>query len=170
MSFSSSISAALSGLNAASRKAEVVSSNISNATTDGYGRRSLSVSTARLGGVQVDGVVRHMDRGIVADRRLAEADIGAGTQTADVLERLERMLGEIGGAGALTTRVSELETAIVSATADPASEVRLRLVVDQLTGLTAGLNAASDGIQSLRAEAETDIAAQVRTLNASLAR
>ena len=39
MTLSGSLSSALSGLNAASRAAEIVSTNIANAMTEGYGRR-----------------------------------------------------------------------------------------------------------------------------------
>eukprot|EP00581_Thalassiosira_minuscula_P024003 CAMPEP_0184437988 /NCGR_PEP_ID=MMETSP0738-20130409/628709_1 /TAXON_ID=385413 /ORGANISM="Thalassiosira miniscula, Strain CCMP1093" /LENGTH=42 /DNA_ID= /DNA_START= /DNA_END= /DNA_ORIENTATION= len=42
MSISSALSNALTGLTASARRAEVVSSNISNAMTEGYGRRSLN--------------------------------------------------------------------------------------------------------------------------------
>ena len=40
MSISASLSSALSGLTAASRRAEVVASNVANAMTEGYGRRA----------------------------------------------------------------------------------------------------------------------------------
>ncbi|SLN66001.1 flagellar hook-associated protein FlgK [Roseisalinus antarcticus] len=170
MSISQSINSAISGLNVASRKAEVVSSNIANALTEGYGRRTVSISGGEFGGVQMDGIVRHMDRGIVSDRRLAEAGIGAYRQTADFLERMERLVGQVGETGAITTRMSELEKALVSATADPGSDVRLNLVVDRLNGLARAVNATSDGLQAMRMEAENAIVQQVATLNDSLAR
>jgi len=46
MSISNSLSNALSGMTAASRMAEVVSSNLANSLTDGYGRRTLNLSSA----------------------------------------------------------------------------------------------------------------------------
>ena len=51
MSISGSLSSALSGLTAASRAAEIVSSNIANAATPGYGRREVltSVEVDELG-------------------------------------------------------------------------------------------------------------------------
>ncbi|EKD61720.1 MAG: hypothetical protein ACD_54C00129G0001, partial [uncultured bacterium] len=50
MSISGGLSSALSGLNAAARAAEIVSSNIANAMTEGYGRRELQTSARSLGG------------------------------------------------------------------------------------------------------------------------
>ncbi|MEL7027010.1 MAG: flagellar basal body protein, partial [Pseudomonadota bacterium] len=54
MSISTSLSSALSGLTATSRAAELVSSNISNALTEGYGRRELATSARITNGVSVD--------------------------------------------------------------------------------------------------------------------
>jgi len=44
MSITSALSNALSGLTVASRGAQVVSSNVANALTDGYGVRELSLT------------------------------------------------------------------------------------------------------------------------------
>lgn len=50
MSLSGALSNALSGLNMQARKSALVSSNISNATTESYGRRSLEVSSNSVSG------------------------------------------------------------------------------------------------------------------------
>lgn len=50
MSMASALNNAVSGLTASSRMAEVVSSNIANAMTEGYARRELSLSSDTLGG------------------------------------------------------------------------------------------------------------------------
>lgn len=170
MSISNSIGAALSGLNAAARRAELVSSNIANAMTEGYGRRTLSVSGGLLGGVRVDGVERHVDRGLIADRRLADAGVGAQRQMSDHFARIERLLGDIGAEGALTSRLSDVQSALVSATADPGSDVRLNRVVDRFHALTGALNDTADGLQSLRMETEATITNQVDQLNGALSR
>jgi hypothetical protein len=49
MTISGALSNALSGLRAAGRGAEVVSSNISNALTPGYARRELSLVSSSIG-------------------------------------------------------------------------------------------------------------------------
>ena len=50
MSISGSLSNALSGLTAAGRAAAVVSSNISNSMTEGYGKRDLVLTERMLAG------------------------------------------------------------------------------------------------------------------------
>ena len=69
MSISGSLSSALSGLTAASRAAEVVSNNVANAQTEGYGKREIELSSRILGGA---GAVRP-DR---AELREPEMDMG----------------------------------------------------------------------------------------------
>jgi flagellar hook-associated protein 1 FlgK len=170
MSIGNTITSALSGLNVASRRAEVVASNVANAMTEGYGRRSLSVSSHVLGGVRVEGVHRHMDAGLIGARRLAEADLGASRDAADHLARLELLVGRIGEDGGLAGRLAEVEAALVSATADPTSEIRLTRVGDGLGALAAALNSANDGVQALRLDMDGVIADQVRSLNEALAR
>ena len=49
MSLSGALSNALSGMTANARKAGIVSTNISNALTEGYGRRELAVSPSMIG-------------------------------------------------------------------------------------------------------------------------
>ena len=49
MSLTGALSNALSGLTANTRAAGIVSANISNALTEGYGRRSLEISPNRIG-------------------------------------------------------------------------------------------------------------------------
>jgi flagellar hook-associated protein 1 len=46
MSITSALANAVSGLTAASRSAELVSNNVSNAMTEGYGRREIVLSGA----------------------------------------------------------------------------------------------------------------------------
>ena len=82
MTLSASLSSALSGLTAASRAAEVVSSNVANAMTEGYGRREVSLSARMIGrtgnGVMVNGVVRMTSMVAVGDRRPATGGCRVG--------------------------------------------------------------------------------------------
>lgn len=172
MSISHSLANALSGLTAASRMAEVVSSNLANSMTDGYGKRRLDLSAQTVGGrgagVQIDGITRLVDRGILSDRRLADASRMGYDAKASMLGRLERTLGGADGSGDIAARIAQLETALATAGSDPSSDVRLTAVGDRLQALAQGLNDGSDAVQSLRMEADADIAAQVKQLNTAL--
>ena len=79
MSISNSLANALSGLTASSKMAEIVSSNLANVMTDGYGRRVVNLSAQTVGGrgagVQIDSITRMVNRGVLADRRIADANL-----------------------------------------------------------------------------------------------
>jgi flagellar hook-associated protein 1 len=172
MSISQSLSNALSGLTAASRMAEVVSSNLSNALTDGYGRRSVDLSSQTVGGrgagVRIDGITRHVDRGILADRRLADADLAGQQSALTTLGRVETAIGAVGDPNGLSARLASLEQALTSIAGDPSSEVRQSNVVSRLSGVTQALQQSAGVIRGLRQDAEESITSQVKTLNVSL--
>lgn len=172
MTLTSSLANALSGLNAAARMADVVSANLANAMTDGYGRRRADLSAASVGGtgagVRVDGLSRMTDRGLVADRRLADAALGGDGARAVALARLEEILGKPDDPAALPARIAALEQALVAASTDPASEVRLAGVVNRFDGVVRALHEGAEGIRTLRQAADQSIATQVKTLNESL--
>ena len=169
MSISSSLSNAISGLNVASRRAEVVSNNISNAQTEGYGRRELMTSST-WGGVRFDGIVRHVDPGLMADRRAAESQLGGDQRTADMLAKLESVIGIPGGEGTIADRLAAFENALISAASDPASDQRLGAVNDAMKLVTDALHTASDAVQTLRQDADATIAFDIKLLNVNLLR
>lgn len=172
MSISQSLSNALSGLSAASRMAEVVSSNLSNALTDGYGRRSVDLSSESVGGrgagVRIDGITRHVDRGILGDRRLADANLAGQQSLLTTLGRIETTVGAVGDNNGLSARLASLEQALTSIAGDPSAEVRQSNVVNRLKSVTTALHEGAAGIRDLRQEAEDSIASQVDALNTSL--
>ncbi|MCW3782050.1 flagellar hook-associated protein FlgK [Defluviimonas salinarum] len=172
MSLSASLANALTGLTASSRRAEVVSSNVSNALTEGYARRELHLSPQSLGGtgagVQIDGVTRAVDSVLLADRRIADAEAGNAGLKTDFLARIERLIGEPQDEGSLSARIAALESALVAASSRPDSQARLQDVVAAAGALTSHLGALSDDIQTARMQADDRIELEVRTLNESL--
>ncbi|MBC7156554.1 MAG: flagellar hook-associated protein FlgK, partial [Rhodobacteraceae bacterium] len=174
MSISAALSNALSGLGAAGRRAEVVSSNIANAATPGYAPRVAELTSASIdgagAGVRVARVRRDADALLVADRRLADAAAGAAATGAEALVRVERAAGAPDDASSLVGRLAAFEAALVSAAANPASEARLADVGDAAAAVAASFGATSDAIQAERARADAAIAADVETLNGALAR
>lgn len=172
MSITTSLSNALTGLTAASRAAEVVSNNVSNAMTEGYGRREIVLGARTLGGlssgVRVEGVLRDVDAAVIRDRRLADAALGSRSLTSAFLDRLGSLVGTPDDASSVTGRLAAFESALTNAASRPDSEVRLRNVLDSATALARTVEGVSDGIQAERAAADADIARQVDTLNRGL--
>ncbi len=173
MSISGSLSSALSGLTAAAKAAEVVSSNIANATTEGYGRREVITTARAVGhtgqGVQIVGVRRDVDAALLSDRRRAEATGGERDAKAAFFQRLETAVGTTDSAVSLGGRIAAFDTALLEAVSLPDSEARLSKVAETARALASHISTASQAVQAARADADDRIEADVDLLNRTLA-
>ncbi|HEY6919821.1 MAG TPA: flagellar hook-associated protein FlgK [Tabrizicola sp.] len=172
MSVTSALAGALSGLSATARQAEILSSNVANATTPGYARRQVSLGATVLAGhgqgVQVLGIARDVDRPLLAERRLAQAGTGDRDVRADFLKRVEQSLGTADNPASLAARLAAFDQALVEAAGRPESQARLNSVASTAKSLMAGLATASGEIQNARATADRRIGEEVTRLNTAL--
>ena len=172
MSVTSALASALTGIQATSRQAEAISSNVANATTPGYGKRSVALAALSVGGtgqgVRVTGIRRDIDQFLINDRRVAQSAAGDRETRSSFLKRLEEIIGTPETTGSLTARIGALDKALLEAASRPESEARLAAAVSAASDLALGLNQASDAIQAERAKADTRIAGAVGTLNTAL--
>ena len=172
MSITSALAGALTGLSATSRQAEILSSNVANATTPGYARREVGLSSAVLAGtgqgVQIIGVTRDVDRHLLGERRIAEAGSGDRDVRAGFMTRLEQAIGTPDNPGSLAARLVAFDSALIESAGRPESQTRLLSVATTARSLIDGLAAISDDIQAARATADRQIGAEVVKLNATL--
>ncbi len=172
MSISSALSNALSGLTTTARRADIVSSNIANALTEGYGARRLETSSRVIGnegsGVRVLGVSRQEDAILVGQRRLATAALGAGQTNVDFATRLEALFGTPDQPGSLSGRVAEFEAKLVSAANAPWNLTNLTGAVQSAQSMVETINQISTGIQDERHRADTEIGRAVSGINTAL--
>lgn len=174
MSIGGTLSSALSGLTASAKAAELVSSNIANATTPGYARREIQLAARTVGtqgqGVQIVGVRRSIDLPLLADRRLSQSIAGDADTRAVFLRRLEQTIGTPDQAFSLNGRVAALDAALTEAASHPESEPRLSAILGTAKALASQIGAASRDVQSARALANTGIKNDVEQLNTALER
>ncbi len=170
MSLSTALNSAMSGLTAATRASEVVSQNIANAMTPGYARRSLALSSATISGsgVRIDGVQRHSDPVIVADRRGADARQAKAQIIADFHARFETLVGTATDSGSVSARLAAFENSLISAASYPDSAQRLEAVTFAAKDLVSTINEASEGLRQMRTQSDKAIGAQVDRLNVVL--
>lgn len=169
MSISSALNAAVTGLSASSRAAELVAANVANASTEGYGRRELALQSRTISpGVAVVDVVRHSNQVLIGDRRLAEASAGEKDVRAEFLRQLEQAIGTPEGDGSLGQRIAAFDTALIEAASRPESEARLATVADAAKALTRTFADISDRIQTARSQADRSIAYEVEEINTAL--
>lgn len=174
MSISGSLANAFSGLTAAARGAEVVSQNLANVMTDGYGRRELLLSSRNLGGagggVRVEGIGRAVNQGVISDRRLADAAEARDTKVRDFYAKMETAMGLPGAPGSLSTRIEQFEAALVSAASRPDADPRLDQLRYTAEALAQQFRTVSQSVQDERMAADAEIAREVNLLNTSLGR
>lgn len=169
MSLSGALSNALSGLNASSRAAQVTASNLSNALTDGYGRREVSLSsTATYGGVTINGIDRMVNSGVIGERRIAASDQANAGRIADYHTSLENLVGTPNDSFSLSAQIDDFEGSLIDAASRPDLDQRLNQVVIDAKDLTSSIERISDGIQTLRGNADTEIGTMVNDLNTAL--
>ena len=171
MTISGALNNAMTGLRAAGRATQVVSSNLSNALTEGYGVRSLELSSQSmggLGGVRIDGITRNVDPGLISDRQMASAAYANQRTTLDFMSALDRLVGTPDQVGALTQQISAFETSLITAASRPDAPDRLATAVNSARDLATAINRGSIGIQEQRTQADRSIAEQVTRLNSAL--
>ncbi|MFB2594638.1 flagellar hook-associated protein FlgK [Paracoccus sp. p4-l81] len=172
MSLSGSLSNALSGLTAAARATEIVSSNISNAMTEGHARRELQLAPRLFGGlgggVQVTGVKRVVDQSILGDRRLADAAVADSRLRSDFHKQLELALGSPTVPNSISGRISTLDTALVEAASRPDSEGRLASVMTAANDLAASIRSVAQQVSDARTNADRAISRDVDFVNSTL--
>jgi flagellar hook-associated protein 1 FlgK len=168
MSISGALSNALSGLTASSRAASVIASNVSNSLTEGYGRRELELvtrTTGSSGGVQVAGISRHTDLKLVHDLRAADSDLSHADTLTTFRQRMETILGTPEDSHSLSAQIANFENNLISASSRPDLPERLNAVLTSAQRVAGEFNGITDGIQTLRQEADAEIAASVDRMN-----
>ncbi|WP_051881532.1 flagellar hook-associated protein FlgK [Parvularcula oceani] len=169
MTFSSALSNAISGMNAATTAIQVRGHNVANAMTPGYARRDVML-TARSpsGGVLVE-TIQRAEAGRLGGLRLAADATSAGAMAkSDAAGELSRLLGEPGDEAGLFARYSRLETALADLAATPESAAYQSAALDAANGLTAAFRRIGDAAQAMRGDADAGIAAGVDAVNRAL--
>ncbi|ATX64739.1 flagellar hook-associated protein FlgK [Roseinatronobacter bogoriensis] len=173
MSLSIALSSALSGLNVSARATQVVSDNIANAQTEGYGVRSLSqaarVTGSQGNGVMATGIQRDMDPVLLSDLRNATADNAQDKVFSGFWSRIEAAFGMPDEPGGLSNLIDALGVTLQNAAAQPESEALLSQVSRAAADISRSIGGIHDTIQAQRAQADSTIARDVDFLNQTLA-
>ena len=172
MSLDSVINTAWSGLDAASRRLQVVSQNVANAGTAGYAREIASTRAVVAGnageGTRVNLVGRATDDLLQSGVFHANAQ-GAALDTRNTaLAAVDAASGTVGDGTDLASRLGKLQDGFSALETDPANETAQRAVVQDAAGVAGALNALSDAIGAQRQAAQDSATASVGTLNTTL--
>ena len=173
MSLGSALATAMSGLRANQAALSIVSSNIANVQTPGYVAQSVNqveVTTGDIGSsVMVTGVNRQLNQFVQSQLRTETAGGAYADQIASVLTQLQSVYGTPGDAGSLETAYSNFTTALQSLSTTSGSSSSQISTVTAAQNLAQQLNATTQGIQTLRTNAEQDLSISVGQANTAMA-
>lgn len=168
MGLSTSLNTAVAGLNATQLGIGVVSQNVSNAGKAGYIRRQVSTTDTLAGnavGTNTTAVQRLLD--VIVQRQLWQETSGAAyTSTrADTLSSLDKLYGQPGSSTALDTIYNKFTSSLQALQNDPSNYSLRSSVLDSASQLATQLKTLSDGVQTLRTQAEAGIGDSVTKVN-----
>lgn len=178
MSLDIARSIAFSGLSSTSVQISVTSSNITNADTTGYTKKtanqSSSVTNGVGTGVTVTGITSTVDKLLLKSLVSATSDLGSADTTNTYLTSLEKLYGSTSSTDSSSTgtslanSIASLESALSSLASTPSSASLQSNVVSALDDVTSQLRETSSGIQKLRSNADQDISSSIDDVNSDL--
>ena len=173
MGLSQALSTAMSGLRATQASIALVGSNVANAETPGYVRKTI-IQVAGLTGdygssVLLNGVERHLDQYLQTQLRTETSGAVYAETRATYLANLQNVYGNPAETGTIEDSFNKLLTAFQGLSTSPDSQSARISAVSAAQTMAQTLNATTQGIQSLRANAEMGINDSVTTANNAMA-
>jgi len=174
-SLTSAMQSAISGLQFSQTALRVISTNITNANTEGYTRK-IAVAESRtipgepVGvGVEVSAIVRRVDEYLLRDFRLQQSAHGAAAVKDQYFRLAQDMFGAPGSGTAFVDTVNELSAAFEALGIKPEGVSERIGVVNRASDLAQQLNDIARQIQTLRKQADEEIYQAISTINEQLA-
>ncbi|WP_142848918.1 flagellar hook-associated protein FlgK [Telmatospirillum sp. J64-1] len=172
MTLMSALSSALSGLQANQAKIDVISRNVSNASTPGYTRKYAPTENAIYGthggGVRLLAVQRQVDNRMQLEMFAQSGQASQHNVISDFLSRVDQLFGRPQDAVSVSASVKNLTNSLQALADTPEMAALRQGVLNDAQNLAMDLNNMSQSIQKMRLEAEQGIAASVKTINNAL--
>jgi flagellar hook-associated protein 1 FlgK len=172
MSITQALNTALSGLKATQAGMSLIASNVANAQTPGYVRKTLDLATTTADGagssVRIVAVNREIDKYIQSQLR-TETSGGAYADTrANFYSQLQAIYGDPNSSAALESIFSAFTSSVQSLVTSPDSTAARSLVLANAQVLAQTLNSATADIQTLRTNAEGSLTDAVASANEAM--
>lgn len=172
MSLSIALFNALSGLQVNQTALQVTSSNVANVNTPDYARKVHDQQSRLLGGigagVETAQIVRRIDEFLRRDL-MKETTVTANAQVrSDYLNRMQAMFGSLGNNNALGNSITDLSTALENVANSPEVAAHRFDAVNEAVEMAQYFNDMATQVQTLRTQADAEIAAGVATINDEL--
>jgi flagellar hook-associated protein 1 FlgK len=175
MSLTSTLSNAVSGLNAAQTALATTANNVANVNTPGYGRKVVQQETRILAGqgagVRSLDVTRITDQFVTAQAREQATRLGRSDVLAGIHERIQdTIFGEPGDAGrAVGDKLTNLLVALDALAASPEQAAARTESVGRISEVLQTLDSGMAAVQTMRRDADQQIAQVIGLINTDLA-
>ncbi len=158
MSLTQALSTAVAGLHANQVGLAIVSSNVANADTPGYIRKTpiqLQTSAGQAGvSVRIAGVNRELDQYVQRQLRVETSGASYASLRSEFYQRLQSVYGVPGSDSALTSTFDKFVTGLQALSSSPDSAAARTAVLSSADVLTQQLRSMTGSIQSMRSDAE----------------
>ncbi len=168
MSLNTALSIAMAGLRANQAALSLVSSNVANAETPGYIRKTANQVAVNAGdgsSVRNIGVNRELDQYILAQLRTEMSGAGYASLKSNYLQQMQSLYGNPGSVGSLEYSFNALTAAVQALSTSADSSSARTGVINAAKTLAQQLNSMTQGVQNLRGAAENGIKDSVTTAN-----
>ncbi|CAN7330076.1 flagellar hook-associated protein FlgK [Bradyrhizobium sp. LjRoot220] len=173
MGLSQALSTAMSGLRATQASLALVSSNVANAETPGYVKKTINQVAGTTGdfgsSVLINGVNRQLDQYLQTQLRTENSGASYSEVRSTYLANLQNVYGNPDESGTIENAFNNLLTAMQGLSTSPDSQSARIGAVAAAQAMAQQLNSTTQGIQNLRANAETGINDSVITANNAMA-
>lgn len=174
MGLTSALNTAVFGIAFNQRQIDVTASNVANADTAGYSKKSVSATAyvdgnGGVAGILTNEITRIVNEEIQSDYFNSLANTNYGSQIAAFTERLDSIFGTIDDNSSLTALSSELTSALSALVNQPGSYAAQQEVVAAADAFARELNSAYDQIADLRQETDEALTRQTETVNSLFA-
>lgn len=169
MSLSQALSNANQGLSAAARATDIVSTNLANAQTDGYVRRSVTINERVVAGksLGLNPIAIRRNDAAVASNNTRRADISYQQQVivSDANSIIQRAIGDVDSDDALTTRMDNFKNSLKNLAETPENGSLQNQTIVDAKELAKTLQDIASVIQEIREDADTSIKIEVDNVN-----
>ncbi len=149
-----------------------MATNVANANTPGYVRRSVIAAENLLAGepagVRSAGVARSQNEIITTQRRALSSDLAQANILSTTWASVSARLGDTPDGSSLFQTISGFETQLTRLASSPESTAVARSVLDAAGTMINEFHSLSQMVTQLRAEADREIASGVDIVNAAL--
>ena len=172
MSLSLTLSSALTGLQTQQAALQIVSNNVSNASTPGYTRKTAETMGRVLDGlgvgVELGSIKRTVDEALIREIRQSLSAMAAENAAAPFYDRMQDLFGSPGDSSSISATLTDLANALESLAASPEGSTQRSEVINAALALVRQIDGMSSQLQKLRSDTERQIASTVDQINGEL--